>query len=58
MVPRLGAATAMALIVVGQMLASIAIDHFGVLGTTQHSAGPVRIVGALLLLAGVVMVRL
>ena len=57
MVPRLGAATVLALIVVGQMLGSIAFDHFGLFGTPQHAASPVRLLGAALLILGVVLVR-
>ena len=40
MVPRLGAAPVVALIVVGQMLGSLAFDHFGVLGIPIHP--PIR----------------
>ena len=34
-VPRLGAATVLALILVGQMLGSLAFDQFGLLGLQQ-----------------------
>ncbi len=57
MIPRLGAATTLALIVVGQMLGSLAFDHFGLLGLPQHGAGPIRLAGAACLIAGVVLVR-
>ncbi|MEW6644214.1 MAG: DMT family transporter [Pseudomonadota bacterium] len=57
MVPRLGAATVLALIVVGQMIGSLAFDHFGILGVPQHSASPVRLAGAALLVLGVVLIR-
>lgn len=57
MVPRLGAATTLALIVVGQMLGSLLFDHFGVLGLPQHSASPIRLAGAACLIVGVVLVR-
>lgn len=57
MVPRLGAATTLALIVVGQMLGSLAFDHFGVLGLTQQSASPARLAGAACLILGVVLIR-
>ncbi|MGY3604815.1 MULTISPECIES: DMT family transporter [unclassified Bradyrhizobium] len=57
MVPRLGAATVLALIVVGQMIGSLAFDHFGVFGIPQHSANPVRLAGAALLVLGVTLVR-
>lgn len=58
MVPRLGAATVLALIVVGQMLGSLAFDHFGLLGLAQHPASPIRLVGAGLLILGAVLIRL
>jgi len=57
MVPRLGAATVLALIVVGQMLGSLAFDHFGLLGVPQHSASLARLAGAAFLLLGVVLIR-
>ena len=57
MVPRLGAATVLALIVVGQMLGSLALDHFGLLGVPQHPASLARLAGAALLLAGVILIR-
>jgi len=57
MVPRLGAATVLALIVVGQMLGSLAFDHFGLLGVPQHSASLTRLAGAGFLIFGVVLVR-
>jgi bacterial/archaeal transporter family-2 protein len=57
MVPRLGAATTLALVVVGQMLGSLTIDHWGLLGTPQQPITPVRLAGAALLIAGVVLVR-
>jgi bacterial/archaeal transporter family-2 protein len=57
MVPRLGAATVLALIVVGQMIGSLAFDHFGAFGIPQHSANPLRLAGAALLVLGVALVR-
>ncbi|MBD5654315.1 MAG: DMT family transporter, partial [Candidatus Eremiobacteraeota bacterium] len=56
-VPRLGAAFAFALIVAGQMAASIAIDQFGLFGLPQTTASPARLAGAALLVAGVLLVR-
>lgn len=54
--PRLGAAALVACVIVGQVGASIVIDHFGLIGYPVHAANPGRIVGALLLLAGVALV--
>lgn len=51
-VPRIGTATFFGLILVGQMLASLTFDHFGLLGLPVHEAGLPRIVGAALLVLG------
>lgn len=57
MVPRLGVAAFVALVVLGQMLGSLTFDHFGVLGIPQHAISPVRLIGAAFLVIGVVLVR-
>ena len=49
---ELGAATLTALIVTGQLLCSVVLDHFGWVGFTEHAAGAARIVGCLLMVAG------
>jgi transporter family-2 protein len=57
MMPRLGAATVVALIVLGQMLGALTFDHLGLLGIPQHPATPLRLAGAACLLIGVVLDR-
>ncbi len=57
LVPQLGAATFIALLVAGQMLASVAGDHFGVLGLAQRSVDLPRIIGVALLVGGVILIR-
>jgi bacterial/archaeal transporter family-2 protein len=57
MIPRLGVATVMTLIVVGQLLSSLVFDHFGLLGTPQHQITFVRFLGAACLIAGAAMIR-
>jgi transporter family-2 protein len=57
LLPRLGAATVVALLVAGQMLGSIAFDHFGLFGLAQHRADAHRLGGALLLIVGVMLIR-
>lgn len=57
LVPKLGAAAFIALLVAGQMLASMAYDHFGAFGLEKHVASPTRLFGAALLIAGVVLIR-
>jgi transporter family-2 protein len=55
--PKLGVATTAALIVAGQLAAALAVDQFGWLGMPQQSITGVRMVGALCLLAGVILIR-
>jgi len=55
--PRIGAAAAISLMVLGQGAAALAIDHFGLLGMPQISMTIPRIIGLLLLGAGVVLIR-
>jgi transporter family-2 protein len=57
MLPRLGAATVVALIVVGQMIGSLIFDQFGLLGVPQHPATFVRMAGAAFLILGAVLIR-
>jgi bacterial/archaeal transporter family-2 protein len=57
LIPHLGAATFIALLVTGQMIAALAFDHFGLLGLAQRSADLPRLLGAALLVAGVILVR-
>lgn len=55
--PVLGAATMIGLIVAGQMLASIFIDHFGLVGFLVHPLSFWRTVGAIFLMIGVVLIQ-
>jgi transporter family-2 protein len=57
LVPRLGAATVVALIVAGQMIGALLFDQYGWLGLTQHTADIKRVAGAALLIAGVILMR-
>ncbi len=55
--PRLGAAVLVALVIAGQLLVSLVLDHFGLVGFAQHPISPARILGAALLLVGVVLIQ-
>ncbi len=55
--PKLGASTYTAALIAGQVLFSVLLDHFGVLGFPKHSLNLERIFGVLLLMAGVLLVR-
>lgn len=58
LVPRIGTMSFVALLVAGQMLCSLIFDHYGLFGVPEHSIDIGRILGAALLVAGVVLVRL
>jgi transporter family-2 protein len=53
---RLGAATLTALAVTGQLVCSVVLDHFGLIGFDLHAAGAARILGCLLMVAGLVLI--
>jgi transporter family-2 protein len=50
--PRLGATTALALIIIGQLAMGIVIDQFGLFGVSVRPVDLVRLIGAGLLIAG------
>jgi transporter family-2 protein len=58
LVPKMGAANYLSAMIAGQLLASIIIDHFGLFACPVHLITPGRIVGVLLIAAGVVSIRL
>jgi transporter family-2 protein len=57
LVPRLGVAMTFSLIIAGQMIATLIIDHFGLLGVPIKEVSFARIGGILLIAAGVVLIR-
>ena len=57
LLPSLGAATLLALVVAGQMSAAVIMDHFGAFGLAQHSLSTSRLLGVALVIAGVVLIR-
>lgn len=57
LLPHLGAATLLALIVAGMMLASLAFDHFGLMGVPQQAMSLTRLLGVAFLVAGVALIR-
>jgi transporter family-2 protein len=54
--PRVGAANWIALVVAGQMLGSLALDHFGWLGFRTVEVSPSRWLGLALVVGGVLLV--
>ena len=58
LIPRLGAAATMAFVVSGQLLAGMLIDRVGFLGVAVREISLGRAAGAILLLAGALMIRI
>jgi transporter family-2 protein len=56
--PRIGAAAFFGILVAAQLLMSLVIDRFGLLGFAQRGVGAPRLVGVALLVAGALLVRL
>lgn len=54
---RLGAGTFIASIILGQLSASVALDHFGLVGYAEHAVNPMRLAGIGLLVGGVYLIR-
>jgi bacterial/archaeal transporter family-2 protein len=54
--PRLGAGALVGLIVAGQLMFSVLLDHFGWIGFEQHSASVPRLAGCALMIVGVFLI--
>ena len=57
LVPKLGVALTFSLIIAGQMIVTLVIDHFGLLGVDVRPVNWARIAGILLITGGVVLIR-
>lgn len=55
--PRLGVALFLSATIAGQLLGAMWLDGIGAFGGTVHAWTPLRVAGATMLLAGVVLVR-
>ena len=53
MIPRIGIAASITSIVAGQLLIGALLDHLGLLGAVERSLDPTRLIGLLVVLAGV-----
>lgn len=54
--PRLGAAALLALTLAGQMAAALVVDKYGVVGFPQNALTPARLLGAVLVIAGALLI--
>ena len=57
LVPKLGATTMLALILAGQMITSLLLDHFGAFAFPVHPISLPRVLGVLMVAAGVVLIQ-
>lgn len=55
--PRLGATVFFAIVIAGQIVMALMLDHFGWLGFPRHPLNAMRLLGAALMIAGVFLVR-
>lgn len=55
--PRIGIASLITVVIAGQIVMALWLDHIGALGLEREPLSPLRILGAVLVLAGVVLVR-
>ena len=53
---KLGAAVFIGITVTAGIAASLAVDHFGLVGFPQHAASPLRILGAVVMAGGLFLV--
>ena len=56
-VPRLGVALTITLMVAGQLLASLMLDHFGAMGVPRQPINWSKVAGVALVIAGALLVR-
>ena len=55
--PRIGLASLITIGIAGQIVMALALDHFGLLGLPKDAISVTKVVGAALVLIGVVLVR-
>jgi transporter family-2 protein len=56
LVPKIGVGSTIILVIAGQLLVSVLIDHFSLLGVTSRALDGPRILGLLLVVAGAYLV--
>jgi transporter family-2 protein len=56
-VPKIGTAASFAAVIFGQLIGTMVLDAFGLLGVPRLPLNPWRLVGAALLFAGVLLMQ-
>ncbi len=57
LIPKLGVAMTFSLVIAGQMLFTLIIDHYGLLGVPVREISLARIGGIILVIGGVILIR-
>lgn len=57
LVPRLGVALTFSLVIAGQMLITLVVDHFGLLGVPVKEVNFLRVLGVTFITVGVILIR-
>ena len=57
LVPRLGAALSFGLIIAGQMVFSLALDHYGLFGVPVQPVNWARIAGVIFIFVGILLIQ-
>lgn len=55
--PKLGAAAVFSLVIAGQLIAAVVLDSTGAFGVPHIGLSPTRVLGVVLLLAGVLLIQ-
>ena len=55
--PKIGALLLMSLVIGGQLIAAMFIDHFGAVGFPKHEITPGRIIGCLMIIGGFLAIK-
>ncbi|MDW8570305.1 DMT family transporter [Staphylococcus shinii] len=58
LMPHLGAALTTIIVMLGQMLMGVIIDHFGLLGTNVNKITPRKVLGIIAIMIGIILLRL
>lgn len=55
--PKLGMASVVGFVIAGKIIMAIIFDHFGLMGFQQHAINWKRIIGAIFLVVGVIIIK-
>ena len=53
--PRIGVANLLALVIAGQLLSSLVVDNFGILGIATRPVSLIKVAGSVIMIAGVLL---